>query len=129
LEFGNERAYNTAQIISNKTGLEVFTEEDLRERNFGILQGLTKQEMHKHHPKEYDLLRTAGPDFVIPEGESATQFFRRCVKCVEKLALKHRQEKIIVVTHMGVLRSALRYALGIPIQSPRRFKVPPVTGS
>ncbi|NIT32420.1 MAG: histidine phosphatase family protein, partial [Armatimonadetes bacterium] len=73
------------------------------------------------YPEEYQLHRTRGPDYVIPEGESARQMVERNMRCLEELAQKHPGQRITVVTHGGVLSGLFRHTFSIPLDAPRRF--------
>ena len=113
------RAYQTAQCISQKNGLPILVKTCLRERNFGIFQGVVKKELHIKFPSEFPHYHTHQPDYVIPEGESPRQFLERCGRCFEEIAHKHPGERVLVVAHGGVLNSLLIYTLGIPLEAPR----------
>ena len=117
------RALQTARIIADQTGHEIILDERLRERHLGIFQGLTTAEMEAKYPEERHLYRTAGPDYVIPGGESARQRFERSTLCLREIALNHPGETAVVVTHGGVLNGLLRYTLDIPLGAPRRFRI------
>jgi probable phosphoglycerate mutase len=117
------RALQTAQIIADQTGHEIVLDKRLRERHLGIFQGLTRTEMEARYPEEWNLYRTSGPDYVIPGGESARQRFERAISCLEEIAVKHPGETMVIVTHGGVLNGLLRHTLGIPLESPRRFRI------
>ena len=49
----------------------------LRERNFGIFEGLTNAEIKVRHPEDYALFAKRDPDYAMPGGESAAQFRER----------------------------------------------------
>ena len=116
------RALHTARMIAAVTGHEIVTDERLRERHLGVFQGLSGDEIKDKHPEEYRLHRTLGPEYVIPGGESVRQQVARNVDCLDEIALKHPGEKVVVVTHGGVVSGMFRHALNIPLDAPRRFE-------
>ena len=116
------RALHTARMIAAVTGHEIVTDERLRERHLGVFQGLSGDEIKDKHPEEYRLHRTLGPEYVIPGGESVRQQVARNVDCLDEIALKHPGEKVVVVTHGGVVSGLFRHALNIPLDAPRRFE-------
>ena len=116
------RALHTARMIAAMTGHEIVTDERLRERHLGVFQGLSGDEIKDKHPEEYRLHRTLGPEYVIPGGESVRQQVARNVDCLDEIALKHPGEKVVVVTHGGVVSGLFRHALDIPLDAPRRFE-------
>lgn len=116
------RAVQTAQEIANVTGHQIVTDPRLRERHLGIFQGLNAEEIAEKYPDERRLLRTSGPDYVIPSGESMRQQVERNVAYLSDLARKHAGETIVVVTHGGVVSGFFRHTLAIPLDAPRRFE-------
>ena len=116
------RAVQTAKEIAGLTGHEVITDARLRERHLGIFQGLNGDEITAKYPEERRQFRTLGPDYVIPGGESMRQQVARNVAYLNELALKHRGEQIVVVTHGGVVSGFFRHTLEIPLEAPRRFE-------
>lgn len=115
------RAHQTARCIADATGHEIVADEGLRERHFGIFEGLTNTEIRNRHPELYELFAKRLPDFVMPQGESATQFMARCVGALERIAARHVDETIVVVSHGLVLDSVYRTAVKMPIETPRGF--------
>jgi probable phosphoglycerate mutase len=116
------RAYLTAKFIADFNGHDILVDKRLRERNLGIFQGLKSEEIQKAYPEEYRQHRTRGPDYIIPQGESARQQAQRNIICLEEFAKKHLGEAIVVVTHGGVLNALFRHTLSIPLEAPRRFE-------
>jgi probable phosphoglycerate mutase len=116
------RAMHTARMIMAVTGHEIITDVRLRERHLGIFQGLSGEEIKDKHPEEHRLHRTLGPDYVIPGGESVRQQVARNVGCLDEIAVKHLGEKVVVVTHGGVVSGLFRHVLDIPLEAPRRFE-------
>lgn len=116
------RAVQTAMAIADLTGHEIITDPRLRERHLGIFQGLSGNEILEKYPEERRMLRTLGPDYVIPGGESMKQQVERNVAYLTDLAHKHVGETIVVVTHGGVVSGFFRQTLAIPLDAPRRFE-------
>ncbi len=113
------RAYETALRISEKNGLPILAKPCLRERNLGIFQGELKQALKTKYPKEFS--RYKDSDYAIEKGESIKQLSERTINCLEAIAQKHIGERILVVTHNGVIVSFFKYVVGIPLEAPRRF--------
>ncbi len=116
------RAVQTAREIAQVTGHEIVTDARLRERHLGIFQGLNGDEIAAKYPEERRLMRSQGPGYVIPEGESMVQQVERNIGCLNELAAKHRGEQIVVVTHGGVVSGLFRHTLEISLAAPRRFE-------
>ena len=116
------RAVQTAMAIADVTGHEVITDPRLRERHLGIFQGLNGDQIQSRYPEERRLLRSIGPDYMIPGGESMRQQVERNVGYLNELAEKHAGETVVVVTHGGVVSGFFRHTLAIPLDAPRRFE-------
>lgn len=117
------RALETARRIAARTGHAVVPDARLRERGLGILEGLTREEARERHPEVFASYSEGPPDYVVPEGESTAQRLRHALECLEELGARHRGERLVVVTHGGVLSLLLRHCLGIPPSTPRAFSV------
>jgi probable phosphoglycerate mutase len=116
------RAVETAKEIVSVTGHQIVTDARLRERHLGIFQGLNADEINARFPEERRLMRTSGPGYVIPGGESMIQQVERNVAFLDTLAVRHAGETIVVVTHGGVVSGFFRHTLAIPLDAPRRFE-------
>ena len=116
------RAVETAREIASVTRHEILTDARLRERHLGIFQGLNADEITAKYSQERRLMRTMGPGYVIPGGESMVQQVERNIACLNELAAKHQGEQIVVVTHGGVVSGFFRHTLEISLAAPRRFE-------
>lgn len=115
------RAYRTAVSIADETGHEVISDVRLRERNFGIFEGLTNSEIRERYPDYHAVFSRRDPDFAMPGGESAVMFHARCLACLADIADRHSGQSIVVVAHGLVLDAVYRAALGMRIEQPRGF--------
>jgi probable phosphoglycerate mutase len=115
------RAQQTASIIADYTGHSVKTDSRLRERNYGVLEGLTVPEIKAGHSNVLERLDANDPDYIIPEGESHRQHYQRNVGCIEEIIAGKSGEKVAMVVHGGVLDSLFRYVARLPLDQPRCF--------
>jgi probable phosphoglycerate mutase len=118
------RAWHTAQIATAGAPYAVSPAPTLRERHFGVLQGITSHEarsqlpdVHRHH-----VART--PDYDYETGESLIAFAARIVAGLGVLAARHAGGSVLVFTHGGVLDVAYRAATGRSLEAPRDFGLP-----
>ncbi|KAL9461430.1 hypothetical protein AB3S75_004429 [Citrus x aurantiifolia] len=116
-----KRALETAQTIANSCGgLKVIEDPELRERHLGDLQGLVFREAAKVCPIAYHAFLSRKTDQDIPGGgESLDQLYRRCTSALQRIARKHIGERIVVVTHGGVIRTL--YQRACPNKKPEGF--------
>lgn len=109
------RAAATAQAIAARCGKRVTLDARLRERRFGVGEGMTYEAVDRAYPGAFARIRNVDPDFVIPGGESRRQFHERVVEAMESLARLHARRTLVVVTHGGVLATFFRHVHGIPL--------------
>jgi probable phosphoglycerate mutase len=115
------RAHQTARCIADETGHEVIAEPGLRERNFGIFEGLTNTEIKARHPADYEVFAKRLPEYCMSGGESAAQFRERVVHTMERIVQRHPNETIVVVSHGLVLDALYRTATRMALDAPRGF--------
>jgi probable phosphoglycerate mutase len=118
------RARRTAEAIAARTGHAVLVDARLRERNFGVGEGLTYGEIDAQYPEVFSRIRETDPDYVIPGGESRRQLFERVRGAFASLAREWAGSCVAVVTHGGVLASFYRHIHGIPVAAPRAIPIP-----
>ena len=107
------RARDTAAPAAARLGLTLQLEPRLRERAYGILEGLGWDEVQARHPVVYAGLASQDPDFRIPEGESRRDLTTRVVATLEALADRHAGEAFAVISHGGVMAAFVAYVLGL----------------
>ena len=101
-----KRAYETAEIINiRKCNLNLV--EELKELNFGILEGLTYEEILKKYPKDALEWTENWQTYNYRTGESVKQLQERSINFIE--SLKFGDENIMVVCHWGVINCILSY--------------------
>ena len=116
------RAYETAQLIGQATGLQVVQKPGLREINFGVWQGLSSPQIRERDPDVY-AARRANPYDVAPAGaETWRQFFDRAVQAVHEILTTTEAQRVIVVTHSGVCTALGLRALGLDCTGKRTFE-------
>jgi probable phosphoglycerate mutase len=115
------RTLETARSIAAATGLAVVSEPALRERNLGILEGLTSAEAEQRCPDDFARYLAREPDFAIPGGESLRALEARALAILETMVVRHAGERVALVSHGGLLTVSLRYVLGVPLHLRTRF--------
>ena len=117
------RAMKTAEAVSKANGLAIVPDSRLRERNMGIFQGLTFDEIRQRFPEEYQQFATRRPDYVIPDGESMQQCHDRVIAGLQAIADRHPGGRVVVVTHGGPLSAVFRHTMGLPVNAPRHWSL------
>ncbi len=103
------RAIQTAEIIADKIGFDkskIIKDSNLREKNFGDFEGLTRAEAIKKFPEFandiYDLVDNHPEKANI---ETIPNFESRILRAFEEIKTKYQGNKVLIVTHGGVLRT------------------------
>ena len=115
------RAVQTAEPLAAGTGLAVRFDAGLRERCFGVFQGLTFDEVEARWPQDSLRWRRREPDFAPEGAETLREFSARCVAAASRIAAAHPGQTIAIVTHGGVLDSLYRAAARVGLQSSRSW--------
>lgn len=117
------RAADTALAVAEVCGLPLQLDPQLRERHFGIFEGLTHDEIMTRHPQEGRRWRERDPDYGPQGGETLTDFYDRVVGAALRLAQAHRGQTIALVAHGGVLDCFYRAATHVGLTTPRSWKI------
>ena len=117
------RAYRTARPAIPDPDRTIIKDRRLRERHLGVLQGLTGEEAMAGQPAAWKAFKSRNPDLALEGGESLGEFSRRVVGFVEDILAKHTGSRILAVTHGGILDTAYRHALGMPLSAARDFPI------
>ncbi len=109
------RAMETAQPIARVLGLEVRTDDRLKEIHAGIFQGHLWKDIQRLHPAEAASWFAQEADFVIPSGESRRQLMSRGQEVIQTIAAAGHG-LAVVVSHGGLLAAAMKALLEIPAE-------------
>jgi len=118
------RAQNTAQVLADRRGLNVQPLPLLRERHFGIFEGVTSAEGKEKYPEAHAYHHARDTHYNFETGESMLQLAERISTAVNHIARLHIGQTVAAVTHGGVLDILYRKATGRPLHTPRDFSVP-----
>jgi probable phosphoglycerate mutase len=118
------RARQTAQPTADLLQKQVALSESLRERHYGVFQGMTYTEASERIPEGYARFKAKDPQYDFGTGESLSRFNERALACIRDLARAHAGENLLVITHGGVLEMVYRHATGRGLSTPRDFEIP-----
>ena len=106
-----ERARETAAPIARSLGLRALPERGLNECDFGTWTGKKLGVLRRK--AEWSAVQYSPSTFRFPEGESFSEMQQRAT--LEKLAKRHRNRTIVVVSHADPIKAAVTYAQGVPL--------------
>jgi probable phosphoglycerate mutase len=110
------RARDTARILMEAQAVaddfdRVLLDERLREKEFGILDGLTRPGIEKHHPEQAQFRSILGKFYHRPPGgESWCDVILRLRSMFDTLSLHYVGKRVLIVTHQVVVL-CFRYLL------------------
>ena len=111
------RAIKSAEIIAEPYSLNPVIIPELRERNFGIWEGMSFDEIKEKYPEEFEAWAVNPLKFSPMKGESTLEVRERVVKVLDEIINHHNGEHIAIVAHGGVNRIILCHFLGIPLEN------------
>ena len=107
-----QRTRQTAEIISKETGLAIHEDPIWMECSFGVWDGMSIDEVHQAFPVEYAKW-LASTSYAPPEGESYESAMARALQGLLGLVDEYPGKKICVVTHNGIIKTALAAAMKV----------------
>ncbi len=122
-----ERAQETAAPLAAKLNLPVQTCPAILEINYGDWTGLTFEELYARPEwKAYNEFRSGTR---IPGGEMMLEAQTRAVAQMQALCLLHPNQQIALVSHADIIKGALAYYLGMPLDLFLRLEISPASVS
>jgi probable phosphoglycerate mutase len=116
-----ERTRETGEIVGRHLGLPVTIHDDLAELDFGEWTGLTFDEVRKD--PRWPLWASHRSISCIPGGETMRAVQRRVVEAIMEIGAARPDEAVVLVSHGDVIRAALVFALGMPLDLYSRIEV------
>jgi broad specificity phosphatase PhoE len=116
-----QRTRETAEVLSARFGLPVEYRDDLIELDFGEWTGLTFDAVRAD--ERWRLWSTYRSIATVPGGESMRAVQERVVRALFELRQAHHEGTVLIVSHGDVIRAALLFALGMPLDLYSRIEV------
>lgn len=113
------RAVDTIRPTSDALQVPIVTREALREKSFGVWEGLTPIEVEERFPGQWPQYRShADLNFPIPGGETWEEVYERVVGACRDIVASHGADETVIITgHGGSLRTIILHALAAPMHS------------
>ena len=115
------RAAETAQAIASAHHLEIHYDVALQERDVGIFEGLTRQDISEQYPESFEQLQRG--QFHAIGGETSAEVQARAVPIFERIVADHPDESIVIVSHGGTIATLLAHLLHLPLEHSFRFSI------
>jgi len=107
------RAHDTARKLAAVLTAELVVDPAWREIEVGQWTGLSRDEIKERFAEEWGRI-AAGEDLPRGGGETFSAFSLRIIAALDRLRRRHGGQTVAVVTHGGVIRTALLHVLGLP---------------
>lgn len=123
-----QRAVETAGPLARERGLRIEPRLELSEVDFGEWNGERFERLATD--ARWTRFNTCRSMATVPRGERATDVQARVVHVLEDLRIAHPGGTIVCVSHADVIRLAVLYIAGAPVDFIHRFEIAPasVTG-
>ena len=116
-----KRALVTAETIASRHQLKVISCAELREFNYGKIEGLTHKEISQLYPEFYKYMTQKNTNLRFPGGESVYQLNNRVRQFLDRLNNHTPEQTILIVAHFGTLRVLLSRLFGIGVKRRWQF--------
>ncbi len=104
------RSLETAEIIARSLRLDPpGRHEGLKERNFGVFQGIPKSELADLNPVVLQQILKRNPATDFEQGESMDEFADRVLDAIVSIAEPNAGKRILAVTHGWVMDVITRH--------------------
>lgn len=97
------RAVQTAEPLSRLIDVPIVATSAFRERNVGVLEGLTFDESKAAYPNDFYALVNRDLNHKITHGESYRQLLERSTEDLWKILNSHMGDRIAIFSHTGVI--------------------------
>ena len=112
-----QRAGFLADALAGHHDLPVRRLEVLRERRFGVAQGLTEAQFEERFPEDFKKWKAKRVSHRSEGGESFQDLHERIIPSIEKLIQSFEGGRVAVVGHAGPIRVTLAHYLGMPLDN------------
>ena len=116
-----QRTRETAEILAEQLALPVHYREEVIEIDYGEWTGLTFDEIRQD--ERWQMWARSRSIAAVPGGESWRRVQERVVAALFDLRQAHPEGSVVVVSHGDVIRAALLFALGMPLDFYARIEV------
>ena len=109
-----QRCSRFAEELGAQLGLPVQLDKDLQELHFGTWEGQSAATLMETDAEALGLFWADPYSFTPPEGERVEDFSTRVLAAVGRLHANYAGQRILLISHGGVMRLLLAQARGLP---------------
>lgn len=109
-----QRCARFAEELGARLGLPVEIESDLRELHFGAWEGRSAAALMETDADDLGRFWSDPYGFTPPDGEPVERFAERVLTAVSRLRQRYAGQRVLLVSHGGVMKVLLARARGLP---------------
>ena len=117
------RARQTADAICEALGMEYVVDERFRERDFGVYEGVSRDEVKDLFPEMYARQCTNTLDDAPDGGETIRQVYQRVDEGLDQLRQIYQGKAVLLVCHGMTARAVNRYCWNTPYEEVAGFSI------
>jgi len=109
-----QRCARFAEELGERLNLPVSLEKDLQELHFGAWEGQSAAALMDTDAEGLGLFWADPYGFTPPDGEPVSDFSRRVLGAIARLHQAYAGQRVLLISHGGVMRLLLAQARGLP---------------
>ncbi|WP_460929687.1 alpha-ribazole phosphatase family protein [Pseudomonas sp. MC6] len=109
-----QRCARFATELGEQLNLSVHLDKDLQELHFGAWEGQSAAALMETDAEALGLFWADPYSFTPPQGEPVSEFSTRVLEAVARLHSAYAGERVLLISHGGVMRLLLAQARGLP---------------
>ena len=109
-----QRCARFAAELGEQLNLSVHLDKDLQELHFGAWEGQSAAALMETDAEALGLFWADPYSFTPPQGEPVSEFAARVLAAVARLQSAYAGERVLLISHGGVMRLLLAQARGLP---------------
>lgn len=121
------RAFQTASILADSWSVPLVLDSRLRERDIGVLQGLTWSDVEQRYPDVAQRIRQRWTVPALPDGETTDQLTERVGRAIDEIVVRTNGtgngKAVVVVSHGGSINAYLNRLVGRTHEMPFIFRL------
>jgi alpha-ribazole phosphatase len=109
-----QRCARFSEELAAQLGLPLELDKDLQELHFGAWEGQSAATLMETDAQALGLFWADPYSFTPPQGEPVVAFSARVLAAVARLQAAYAGERVLLISHGGVMRLLLAQARGLP---------------
>lgn len=118
-----KRCRSFANKLVDKKDIPLHSESRLAELDFGVWEGRSAEGIMAEEPGVLEGYWGDPTSYTPVNGETISALYERVVEAVHEIAASHRGDRLLLITHGGVIRALLAWTLDMPLSALMQIEV------